>query len=176
MVKRDSGDGVELDINDVIREVLALVHDELQTNQIVVVSDLANELPQLEANRVQLQQVLLNLITNAADAMESITDRERLLKVGSGKDDSVGIVITIEDSGSGIAQENIDRIFDPFFTTKSEGMGLGLSICRSIIQAHEGRLLASRRNPYGSVFRVFLPAGEPRGLSHSAIAGGPWRP
>src|SRR4029450_9626836 len=104
MVKRDSGHRIELDVNEIIREVLALVHSELQTRQIVIQTDLADELPHVEANRVQLQQVVLNLIMNAIDAMESITNRERLLKVSCGTEDSLGIIITIEDRGTGIAQ------------------------------------------------------------------------
>jgi signal transduction histidine kinase len=109
------------------------------------------------ADRVQLQQVLLNLITNAAEAMVSVTDRARLLVVTSGTDEAGDVRITVEDSGPGIDPKDIDRIFHAFFTTKSHGMGMGLAICRSIIEAHGGRLWASSGNPHGAVFQVHLP-------------------
>ena len=158
MLKKGGEDKVPLEVNDVIREVLALVHDDLQKRQVLVDAELAGGLPQLSANRVQLQQVILNLIMNAADAMGSVTDRKRTLKVSSGRHDSTGVLVTVEDSGTGIDPEHIDRIFDPFFTTKSEGMGLGLSICRSIIEGHGGHLSVSGGNPHGSVFHLRLPA------------------
>jgi len=123
-------------------------------------TELSTELPDVLVNRVQLQQVILNLIMNAADAMGSVTDRKRTLKVSSGRHDSTGVLVTVEDSGTGIDPEHIDRIFDPFFTTKSEGMGLGLSICRSIIEGHGGHLSVSGGNPHGSVFHLRLPAGR----------------
>jgi signal transduction histidine kinase len=106
---------------------------------------------------VQLQQVILNLITNAIDAMGTVIDRERRLRVVSELKDDDSIFVTIEDSGTGFAPGDIDRIFDTFFTTKSHGMGMGLAICRTIVEAHGGRLTASPGNPYGAIFRIFLP-------------------
>jgi signal transduction histidine kinase len=111
------------------------------------------------ADRVQLQQVLLNLIMNAVEAMSSLETRERSLLVKSEPLEAGDVLITVEDSGPGIDLEDMDRIFDAFFTTKSHGMGLGLSICQSIVQRHGGRLWASTRVPHGSIFYVQLPSG-----------------
>ena len=110
------------------------------------------------ADRVQLQQVLVNLIMNAAEAMGSLQERERSLLVKSEPSGGGNVLITVEDTGPGIEADNVDRIFDAFFTTKSHGMGLGLSICRSIIQAHGGRLWASTGMPYGAIFYIQLPS------------------
>jgi signal transduction histidine kinase len=109
------------------------------------------------AARVQLQQVILNLILNAIEAMSSVTGRERCLTIASSLDQPASLTIAVEDTGTGIDPAHFDRIFDPFFTTKAQGMGLGLSICRSIIEAHGGNLLASPRNPFGSSFYLSLP-------------------
>src|SRR6516165_328372 len=102
------------------------------------------------ASRVQLQQVILNLIMNAVEAMSSVTGRERRLTIRSCLDQPATLTITVEDTGTGIEPAHFDRIFDPFFTTKAHGMGLGLSICRSIIEAHGGKLVASPGNPFGT--------------------------
>ena len=109
------------------------------------------------ADRVQLQQVVMNLVTNAMDAMEPIVDRQKLLRVESAIKDGDIVVVAIEDSGTGIDADKVDRLFDTFFTTKPNGMGMGLSICRSIIEAHNGRLGVSEGAQYGSVFRFELP-------------------
>jgi signal transduction histidine kinase len=114
-------------------------------------------LPEVMASRVQLQQVILNLIMNAVEAMSSVTGRERRLTIGSRLDQPATVTITVEDTGTGIDPAHLDRIFDPFFTTKAHGMGLGLSICRSIIEAHNGKLSASPWNPFGTVFYLSLP-------------------
>jgi PAS domain S-box-containing protein len=143
-------------LNDVVREVLALAHGELESHQVTLRTELS-EAPEIMADRVQLQQVLLNLITNAAEAMVSVTDRARLLVVTSGSDEAGDVRITVEDSGPGIDPKDIDRIFHAFFTTKSHGMGMGLAICRSIIETHGGRLRASPGNPHGAVFHIHLP-------------------
>ena len=110
-------------------------------------------------NRVQLQLVLRNLITNAVEAMSAVTDRARVLHITSQRAPS-GVRIAVTDSGTGIDPENVDRVFDTFFTTKSYGMGMGLSICRSIVEAHGGRLSASSAHPHGSMFEVVLPAAD----------------
>jgi signal transduction histidine kinase len=109
----------------------------------------------------QLQQVILNLVRNAVDAMESVSDRPRVLSVKSAVQDPDGVLVAVEDSGEGIDPKDIDRIFDSFFTTKPQGMGMGLSICRSIIEDHRGRLWASSGVDHGSVFNVQLPAFRP---------------
>jgi signal transduction histidine kinase len=111
------------------------------------------------ADRVQVQQVVLNLMNNAIDAMSPITDRAHVLRVRSAIHDGNGVSLLVEDSGVGIDPKNAERIFDAFFTTKANGTGLGLAICRSIIEAHGGRLSAAPAQPHGSVFEVVLPAG-----------------
>jgi PAS domain S-box-containing protein len=161
MFKNDSRKKVLVDVNQVIREVLLLLHFELQNHRIQVQADLDQKLVLVVADRVQLQQVIANLITNAIEAMDTVTNRARILRVKSVTPESDGVLIMIEDSGPGIDHEQLERIFDPFFTTKSEGMGLGLAICRSIIEAHCGRLWASPGTSHGSVFHVALPIGQP---------------
>ena len=157
MFKKDTGEKTLLHINEVVQEVFALLRAELQKNDIAVIYRLAEEIPQVSADRVQMQQVILNLVMNAIDATSLIVDRPRILRASSERDDAAGVIITLEDSGTGIDPKNVDRIFQPFFTTKSRGMGMGLSICRSIIEAHGGRLSASPAIPYGTTFRVILP-------------------
>jgi C4-dicarboxylate-specific signal transduction histidine kinase len=156
MFGKDSRAKSAVKLNDVILEVLALAHGELESHQVTLRTELG-EAPEIMADRVQLQQVLLNLVMNAAEAMETVTDRARLLAVTSGGDEAGGVKIAVEDSGPGIERKDIDRIFHAFFTTKSHGMGMGLAICRSIIEAHGGRLWASPRDPHGAVFHVHLP-------------------
>ena len=147
-----------VDTNELIRESIAVLRGELEAAKIVAQLELANELPLVSADSGQLQQVILNLITNAADAMRAITDRVRVLKVTSTAIESKAIAVSIEDTGTGIDPKDIDRIFDAFFTTKSNGMGLGLAICQSIVQSHGGTLTARTNAPHGSVFRVILPS------------------
>ena len=113
-----------------------------------------NFLP-VSANRVQLQQVLVNLILNSVDAMDAVVGRERILTIDVEGDGSV-ITIAVGDTGDGVKQEHLDKIFEPFYTTKQDGMGLGLSICRSIVGAHGGKLWASRGNPFGTTFHMTL--------------------
>ena len=154
MFKGDGQKLVPLDINKLIREVLALVQGDLLKRQISLHTELNEGLPQIMADRVQLQQVIMNLITNAIDAMESVTDRQLILRVKSEIQDGKAVLVAIEDSGTGIDPEKADRIFDAFFTTKAHGMGMGLSICQSIIEAHNGRLWASAGPQHGSEFRI----------------------
>jgi PAS domain S-box-containing protein len=160
MFGKDPCEKSPLSVNDLIGEVLALIHGELESHQISLQNEMLDGLPRVMAVRVQLQQVLLNLIMNSVDAMSSITDRERVLAIKSGVCDPDYVFITMEDSGTGIDPAHIDRIFDAFFTTKAHGMGMGLSICRSIIESHGGRLWASARSPYGSIFSVRLQSTD----------------
>jgi signal transduction histidine kinase len=128
---------------------------------VLVTTDLRNGLPQLLADRGQLYQVFQNLITNAIEAMDSVTGRGRALRVSTGViQESSDVVVTVEDSGMGIEGNNEDRIFGPFFTTKPTGTGIGLTICRSIIQSHGGGLRAFAKEPYGTIFQVTLPIGD----------------
>jgi bifunctional enzyme CysN/CysC len=152
-----------IDVRSFIAEALAPLHGELQSEQISVEVEVDEELPEVLADRVQLQQVLVNLIANAIDAMRSVRDRPRRLRLGAGVVESDGMLITVADTGSGIDAGVRDRIFDPFVTTKASGMGLGLPICRSIVEAHGGRVWASPGNPHGTVFRVMLPACDAGG-------------
>ena len=162
MYGKESRERDLVDIRFLVADVLALAQSELETHQILVRNDILEGPPKVMAARVQLQQVILNLVMNAAEAMSSVTERDRRLTISSGLDPSTtdgeaSITITIEDTGSGIDPDHLDRIFDPFFTTKTQGMGLGLAISRSIVEAHGGRLWASRRSPVGTVFHLTLP-------------------
>jgi len=148
-----------LNLNDLVREVLVLIEDELQDHHIAVRTALNEMIPMILADRVQLQQVILNLIKNAIEAMGSVIDGHRLLHIETEFDGSQNIIITVQDSGTGIAPENVERIFNRFFTTKTNGMGMGLTICRSIIEAHNGRLWAEPGIHQGSLFRISLPTG-----------------
>ena len=151
------------DVNVLIREVVALVNGELKNNKVETRLDLGNDIPKILADRVQLQQVVLNLMINAIEAMGSTQNGARVLGVNSEVREGRDILITVQDSGPGIEPENLDRIFDRFFTTKSNGMGMGLSICRSIVEAHNGRLWAEPDVRPGSVFRISLPIDDPAG-------------
>ena len=144
---------------DLVSEVLALVRGELESHQVSLQLELHQELPPVMGDRLQLQQVLLNLIMNAVEAMSSVESRERSLLVKSELHGAGDLLITVEDSGPGIDPNDMNRIFDALFTTKSHGMGLGLSICQSIIASHGGRLWASARVPHGAVFYIQLPSG-----------------
>jgi PAS domain S-box-containing protein len=148
------------DVNELIRETIALARGELEAARIAVELGLASELPPIYAHRVQLQQVVLNVVTNAADAMRPITDRARVLRIESKPFNSTGVEVAVKDSGTGIEPENVARIFDAFFTTKANGMGMGLAICRSILEAHGGTLSVSPSTPHGSVFRLALPSNR----------------
>jgi signal transduction histidine kinase len=144
-------------VNDLVQDALNMVVADLRSQRVSVSTELHDGLPRLLADRGQLQQVLLNLTMNAIEAMSSVTDRARLLRIKSELvQESSEVLVTIEDSGTGIEGDK-DRIFEPFFTTKSTGTGVGLAICRSIIESHGGSILASPNKPYGMIFRVALP-------------------
>jgi signal transduction histidine kinase len=149
------------DVNELIRETLTMVDLDLRTQRISVATDLGNDLPQLLGDRGQLQQVFLNLISNAIEAMSSVTGRPRDLRIRSFFiQESSEVGIAVEDSGVGIEGGDSNHIFEPFFTTKSTGTGVGLTICRVIVEAHGGSLQASSNKPYGAVFRVIVPIGD----------------
>jgi len=147
-----------VNIRDLVYEVLALVHGELHGHGASVQANVHPDLPRIVGDRVQLQQVLVNLIMNAVEAMSSVQDHERSLRVESRLHEPTDVLITVEDSGPGIEADEMEHLFEPFFTTKSHGMGLGLAISRSIIEAHGGRLWVSGRIPHGAVFHVQLPS------------------
>lgn len=147
----------KLDVNAAIREALALVHGEIVSHQVIAQTDLSEGLPEVAVERVQLEQILINLITNAIEAMTSVVDHERILLIRSERQKGDAVLVTVQDSGTGIDPGNVDRIFDPFFTTKSTGMGLGLSICRSIARTYGGDLWALPDARRGAVFHLALP-------------------
>jgi signal transduction histidine kinase len=157
MFKRDANVKAPLSVEELINEVQGLVREDLQNEQILFEVRLASGLPSVLADRVQLQQVLLNLISNAIDAMRETGGRPRELRIRAQAIEPGNVLIAVADSGAGIDPKHDGRLFEAFFTTKANGMGLGLSICRSIIEAHGGRLWATRRNPHGSVFQFTLP-------------------
>jgi signal transduction histidine kinase len=157
MLRKGKRTKVKLDLNELIRDVMNLTRSQFQRHYVSIRSELADDLPKVSADRVQLQQVILNLLMNAADAVVASSDQERLVCVRSEPYDGGGALITIQDSGVGIEPGDAKRIFEAFFTTKAEGMGMGLSICRSIVEAHGGRITATKAVPRGSVFKVILP-------------------
>ena len=150
-----------LDINEAIREVVGLTRGEVVKNNISVQTQLAEGLPRIHGDKVQLQQVILNLIINAVEAMSSVPEGSRELLIGTRKDVG-GVVVVVQDSGPGLSPESLDRLFDAFYTTKAGGMGMGLSICRSIVEAHGGQIWASRDVGPGATLQLSLPlAGAP---------------
>jgi PAS domain S-box-containing protein len=155
-IKKEPSERNPLDINEVIEEVLVLASHELYDNQVLVDHQLTTDLPSVLADRVQLQQVLLNLIMNGIEASIAVTDRPRLLWVQSRIGESGEVLVAVSDSGTGFDLE-VDRVFTPFFTTKAKGMGMGLSISRSLIESHGGRLWATSNSPHGAVFSFTLP-------------------
>ena len=157
MSKNSAPERGPVDVNLAIAEVLALTRDELHRHRISVMTELHSNLPVIMADRVQLQQVVLNLVMNGIDAMRAVTDRPRNLTVRSQLSDQGNIVVNVADSGVGLDPRNRDRIFDSFFTTKPEGMGMGLAISNTIIQAHHGQLWAESGSPFGAVFGFTLP-------------------
>jgi C4-dicarboxylate-specific signal transduction histidine kinase len=164
-----------LDLNEAIQEVLALVQTELQRNRVTVRSEFASGLPSVSGDRIQLQQVILNLVVNAIEAMSTIAEGPRELGVsslqvsgaacGSGKHrisgnaqtDSACVQVTVRDTGPGLSSSQLEHVFEPYYTTKSQGMGMGLAISRSIIEAHHGRLWATANLPRGAAFQFTLP-------------------
>jgi len=157
MFRKDNSRQTLVDVNRLILDTLSLTNHEIQAKKISVQTGLfENPPPVVLADQVQLQQVILNLIVNAIEAMNFIPD-DRELRITSRLHDADAVLITVEDSGPGIAPENLDKVFDTFFTTKPTGMGMGLSICRSIIEAHGGRLWASSVAPHGCIFHIVLP-------------------
>ena len=159
LFRRDGGGAERIDVNEIVREILALEHAELQRHGIMVKTELAS-IGKLAFDRIQLHQVILNLVTNAMEAMSAVADRPRMLHVTTGSRATGDVLITVEDSGLGIDRERLDRIFEPFFTTKSHGMGLGLWLCRRIVENHRGRLTASSEPDRGSRFEMALPSAD----------------
>jgi len=150
-----------LDINEVIREAVALTQSEMQRNAVALQSRLADDLPLVLADRVQLQQVMINLIVNAVEAMAGAGGVDRELTIVSDTNDANEVLFEVQDTGPGLDPAQLDRLFQSFYTTKPHGIGMGLAISRSIAEAHGGRLSAAANQPRGAIFRLTLPIGEP---------------
>ncbi|MGA2229720.1 MAG: ATP-binding protein [Tepidisphaeraceae bacterium] len=146
-----------VDLSEAAQEVIALSSHELQRSRVIVQRELADDLPRVAGDRVQLQQVILNLLLNASDAMNSVDDRPRQLKIKTERDPGQGVRLIVQDAGVGLESQSLDKVFEPFFTTKSGGMGIGLSVSRSIIESHRGRLWAAPNNGPGATFSFSIP-------------------
>jgi C4-dicarboxylate-specific signal transduction histidine kinase len=146
-----------VNINEAIREVLEFTHGETVKSGVSVQTDLAQDLPFIECDRVQLQQVMLNLIVNGAQAMSDVAEGPRDLLIST-ETTEYGVRVGVLDTGPGLRPESLPRLFEPFYTTKPHGIGMGLSICRSIIEAHGGRLWATGHTPQGAFFQFTIPA------------------
>jgi PAS domain S-box-containing protein len=157
LVKKAPLQQLTLDVNDVIREVIALTRSEAIRNAVSLRTHFAEGLPSVIGDRIQVQQVILNLFLNAVEAMKGMEERTREVRITTEAPDDGGVLVAVRDSGPGIAPANLERVFDPFYTTKPQGMGIGLAICRSIIEAHGGRLWASPNETGGVTFQFTLP-------------------
>ena len=149
--------GEAVDLNEAAREVVALSAHELQRSRVVLRLELADDLPPVSGDRVQLQQVILNLLLNASDAMSAIEDRPRTLTIRTDRDDGECIRLSVQDSGMGFSPQDADKLFDAFYTTKDGGMGIGLSVSRSIVERHHGRLWALPNDGPGATFLFSIP-------------------
>jgi signal transduction histidine kinase len=146
-----------LDLNEATREVIALSMSDLKRNRVVLQSELADDLPAITGDRIQLQQVILNLLRNASDAMAGVDDRPRQLLIRTEREDGDRVRLTVRDAGVGFDPQSMDKLFDAFRTTKSDGMGIGLSVSRSIVERHQGRLWAQPNDGPGATFSFSIP-------------------
>jgi C4-dicarboxylate-specific signal transduction histidine kinase len=160
-IKKKPPQKERVDLNQAITDVIALARGVIINNGVLVQTRLAEGLPHVEADRVQVQQVVLNLILNAVEAMSSIEEGARELSITTKQHEAGGVLVAVGDSGPGIDPEHLDRVFDAFYTTKSSGTGMGLSICRSIIDGHGGRLWIEANEPRGAAFQFTLPGARP---------------
>jgi signal transduction histidine kinase len=158
LFKRKEVAAEPIDLNDAAQEVIALSMSELQSDRILLRHDFAENLPPVKGDRIQIQQVILNLVHNALDAMRGVDDRPRELLIKTESGDNKSVQLTVQDTGIGFASDAADRLFESFYTTKDDGMGIGLSVSRSIIEAHRGRLWASVNDGPGSSFAFSIPS------------------
>jgi signal transduction histidine kinase len=156
LVKKGNTEKTLLDINEAIQEVVSLIHSEIQKSGVVLKMKLAAGLPRILGDRIQLQQVILNLVMNGIEAMNAVTDRPREILIRSCQHETDGVLVAVQDFGNGIDGENIKKIFDAFYTTKPKGMGMGLAISRSIVENHGGRLWAVPNDGPGTTFQFTL--------------------
>src|SRR5260370_2789640 len=161
-----------LNINDAIMEVVALIDREVQFNHVFLLVDLGDDVPPILGDRIQLQQVVLNLMLNAIEAMSEVSDRRRELSVSSAKYEQNDVLVVVRDSGTGLDATSVDRLFEAFYTTKAHGMGIGLAVSRTIIQAHGGRLWAAPNVAQGAIFQFTLPADGEAGSCFKRIETG----
>jgi signal transduction histidine kinase len=161
LVKKHAPRMEKLDVNSAVLELVGLIQCEMVKNGVVARMELAESLPDIQGDRVQLQQVILNLMMNSIQAMSDLAERKRELHITTEPIASESIRVGVRDSGPGFSAENVQRLFAPFYTTKPNGMGMGLSICRSIIEDHGGRLWASRIDPQGALFQFTIPVTQP---------------
>ena len=154
-----------VDLNEAARDVIALSLSELQRSRVTLRSDLASYLPPVSGDRVQLQQVILNLLRNAAEAMSAVNDRPRQLVIRTEREEGDGGRLIVRDTGVGFGSQGVDKLFQPFYTTKSDGMGIGLSVSRSIIENHNGRLWAEPNDGPGATFSFSIPRRPEDGTS-----------
>jgi C4-dicarboxylate-specific signal transduction histidine kinase len=159
-IKKKSPQKARFDLNEAINEVIVLARGEITKNGVSVHTHLTERALPVEGDRVQLQQVILNLILNALEAMGSVREGPRELSVSTEQMDKNSVLVAVRDSGPGIDAKHLDRVFDAFYTTKQSGVGMGLSISRSIIDAHGGRLWTEANEPCGAVFQFTLPNAE----------------
>jgi signal transduction histidine kinase len=159
LINKTAPERERVQINEIIGEVVALAHRQASKNEVSVLTELAPDLPSALGDRIQLQQVILNLMLNGIEAMSGVSDRSRRLVIRSQTQAEEHVRVSVEDSGTGVKAEIMGRLFEPFFTTRSQGIGMGLPISRSIIEAHGGRLWAESTVNQGSVFQFTLPRG-----------------
>jgi signal transduction histidine kinase len=157
LIRKTTNEKTAIHINDISRQVLSLLEHDLHVHGVAVTTQYQDDLPQIRADRTLLQQALLNLVKNAIDAMALVGPRTRRLGLMTRLDGNSSVVISVEDSGCGVAAEHQDRLFEPFFTSKPTGTGLGLSICRTIVEDHDGELRLTKTDSRGSTFEIALP-------------------
>jgi C4-dicarboxylate-specific signal transduction histidine kinase len=160
MFSKDAPTTEKVDLNDAAQEVIILSAGELQRSRALLQTEFAENLPLVSADRVQLQQVILNLLLNAADAMAEVDDRPRKLLIQTGLLNDGGVKLTVRDSGTGLNPHTVEKLFTAFYTTKVNGMGVGLSICRLIIESHNGRIWAEANNGTGATFSFCVPSAS----------------
>ena len=170
LIKKETPRKDALEVNDAIVEIVALTRGEVMKNNVSVQTELAEGLPLIQGDRVQLQQVVLNLIINAVEAMRGVSEGARELLIGTGKDASGGVLVAVHDSGPGLNAESCERLFDSFYTTKPGGMGMGLSICRSIVEAHGGRIWSTPNAGPGITVQFTLPINDQATASGMGIS------
>jgi signal transduction histidine kinase len=170
MFRKGAQERIAVNVNHLIDEVLRRCQGEVQLGHVSVLAELDEQLPLVTGSPVQLQQVISNLVANAIDSMSAVTDRERVLRVKSALQDTGSILVSVEDSGTGLDPKYRERIFEPFFTTRSDGMGMGLMFCRSVIEAHGGRLWTTANEPQGAIFQFTLPgADDPTSINGETV-------